>query len=200
MNTVKGFAMSTLTRFKSLRCGFASVLAMLYLVLFSTLAVGFYVATTISTQISKNERSSTVAQLGAESGLEFMRFQLGAMTIPPGTTNSQLLPTVYGLLSSSLNGSPNMGTDVVGFDGTTISIPGNAGHFISLDDNTGAKFQATVIQNGDKLVCTVMGASNGSTSVQRGVQLSFKNAPKASAIFNYGVASKGKVVTGGASY
>jgi hypothetical protein len=173
---------------------------MLYLVLFSTLAVGFYVASSLSTQVSRNERSSTIAQQGAESGMEYMRYQLGAMTIPPGTTNDTLLATVYGLLSTSLNGGPNMGTDVVTMSNGKIYIPGNTSHFIMLDRRIGAAFQATVEQSGDKLLCTVMGSSGTSTSVQRGVQLSFKNAPKASAIFNYGVASKGKVVTGGASY
>src|SRR5689334_4422696 len=82
---------------KPSRAGFASVLAMLYLVLFSTLAVGFYVASSLSTQVSRNERSSTIAQQGAESGMEYMRYQLGAMTVPPGTTNDTLLATVYGL-------------------------------------------------------------------------------------------------------
>ncbi len=173
---------------------------MLYLVLFSTLAVGFYVASSLSTQVSRNERSSTIAQQGAESGMEYMRYQLGAMTVPPGTTNDTLLATVYGLLSSSMNGGPNMGPDVLTLSNGKIYVPGNPSHFITLDSRTGAAFQATIEQSGDKLLCTVIGASGTSTTVQRGVQLSFKNAPKASAIFNYGVASKGKVVTGGASY
>src|SRR5690348_16496516 len=192
--------MRTSNKPRSLRRGFASLMAMLYLVLFATLAIGFYVATTLAVQVARNERSSTVAQFAADSGLQFMRYQLGAMTIPPGTTSAQLLTTTYGLLSASLNGSPNMGTDVVTLSNNKIYVPGNTSHFVRLDNRTGAQFQAVLEQVGDKIQCTVVGASNDSTSLQRGIQLTFKNAPKASAIFNYGIATKGKIVTGGASH
>lgn len=191
------------------RRGLASVLAMLYLVLFSTLAVGFYAATTLSAQVAKNERSLTTAQSAAESGMEFMRYQLGVITVPPGTPSNLLLTTVYGLLGTNLNGTSNMGTDVVTMandanGNPTIYVPGNTSHFISLDstssvNTTGAKFQGTIAQLGDKLVVTVTGMGSNGT-ISRGVQLSYQKAARASAIFNYGVASKGKITTGGASY
>ncbi len=186
------------------RRGLASVLAMLFLVLFSTLAVGFYAATTLSAQVAKNERTLTTAQSAAESGMEFMRYQLGIITVPPGTPSNQLLTTVYGLLAANLNGTSNMGTDVVTMandanGNPTIYVPGNTSHFISIDSNTAAKFQGTIAQSGDKLVVTVTGMGKDGT-ITRGVQLSYQKAARASAIFNYGVASKGKITTGGASY
>ena len=186
------------------RRGLASVLAMLFLVLFSTLAVGFYAATTLSAQVAKNERSLTTAQSSAESGMEFMRYQLGIITVPPGTPSNQLLTTVYGLLSTNLNGTYNMGTDVVTMSNDangnpTIYIPGNTSHFISIDSTSGSRFQGTIAQSGDKLVVTVVGMGSDG-SISRGVQLSYQKAARASAIFNYGVASKGKITTGGASY
>ena len=186
------------------RRGLASVLAMLFLVLFSTLAVGFYAATTLSAQVAKNERSLTTAQSAAESGMEFMRYQLGIITVPPGTPSNQLLTTVYGLLSTNLNGTYNMGTDVVTMSNDangnpTIYVPGNTSHFISIDSTSGSRFQGTIAQSGDKLVVTVVGMGSDG-SISRGVQLSYQKAARASAIFNYGVASKGKITTGGASY
>jgi len=188
----------------SRRRGLASVLAMLFLVLFSTLAVGFYAATTLSAQVAKNERSLTTAQSAAESGMEFMRYQLGIITVPPGTPSNQLLTTVYGLLSTNLNGTYNMGTDVVTMandanGNPTIYVPGNTSHFISIDSTSGSRFQGTIAQSGDKLVVTVVGMGSDG-SISRGVQLSYQKAARASAIFNYGVASKGKITTGGASY
>jgi len=177
---------------------------MLFLVLFSTLAVGFYAATTLSAQVAKNERSLTTAQSAAESGMEFMRYQLGIITVPPGTPSNQLLTTVYGLLSTNLNGTYNMGTDVVTMSNDangnpTIYVPGNTSHFISIDSTSGSRFQGTIAQSGDKLVVTVVGMGSDG-SISRGVQLSYQKAARASAIFNYGVASKGKITTGGASY
>jgi len=133
-----------------------------------------------------------------------MRYQLGIITVPPGTPSNQLLTTVYGLLSTNLNGTYNMGTDVVTMandanGNPTIYVPGNTSHFISIDSTSGSRFQGTIAQSGDKLVVTVVGMGSDG-SISRGVQLSYQKAARASAIFNYGVASKGKITTGGASY
>lgn len=54
--------------------GMASVLAMLFLVLFATLAVGFVATTGISSQVARNERSLAGARLAADAGMEFMRY------------------------------------------------------------------------------------------------------------------------------
>ena len=65
------------------RNGMTSVLAMLYLVLFGTLAIGFYAATNTQTQIVNNDERAARAQLAAESGMDFMRYQLGRVYVPP---------------------------------------------------------------------------------------------------------------------
>src|SRR5690242_9676391 len=59
------------------RKGITSVLAMMYMVLFSTLALGFFAASTMNSQIAKNERNEMQAQDAAESGMQFARYQLG---------------------------------------------------------------------------------------------------------------------------
>lgn len=178
------------------RPGFASVMAMLYLVLFATLAIGFYAGTTLSVQVAKNDRALTISQIAAESGMRFMRLQLGAITVPPGTTNDALLATVYGLLSTKMNGTSNMGTDTVGMSGSTIAVPSQAGNYIMLDNSTGARFRATVTSSGEFLIVTVWGRGNDA-NISRALQLSYDKAPRASAIFNYGVVSKGPVTMSG---
>ncbi len=179
------------------RRAFASVLAMIYVVLFATLAVGFYAATALSTQVAKNERSSVTAQAAAESGMEFMRYQLGHLNIPGGTQNSDMLNAVYSSLGTELNGTPNLNNGSIALSNGTIFIPDSTSKWVSLDNGTNAKFQATITQVGTNLVCTVMGGTNGSTSVNRGIQLSFQQAQKASAIFNYGVAAHGPIAMSG---
>src|SRR5688500_16444283 len=47
------------------RRGMTSVLAMLYLMLFSALALGFYAQATTASQLSNNERNSHQAMIGA---------------------------------------------------------------------------------------------------------------------------------------
>src|SRR5215218_3360785 len=73
------------------RRGVASVIAMLYLVIFSALAVGFYSAVTISVQISHNDERSMMAQVAAESGLNFLRYHLSRAAIPGNTPKSGML-------------------------------------------------------------------------------------------------------------
>ena len=50
--------------------GLASLMAMLYLILFATLAVGFYTASALSSQISTNEKKLNLAQSAAEAGTQ----------------------------------------------------------------------------------------------------------------------------------
>ena len=113
------------------RRGFTSVMAMLYLVLFSALSLGFYTATTMSVQVSKNERSMYVASIGAESGLHFMRYQMGLIDVTINTGGDLLTP-VYTALQTALNGSPNLGSDSIAMTGGVIYIPSaNTSHFIT---------------------------------------------------------------------
>src|SRR5215218_10206960 len=64
------------------RRGATAVLAMLYLVLFSTMAVGFYAATTMSAQVSANDERITRSFAATESGMDFIRFHLARVNLP----------------------------------------------------------------------------------------------------------------------
>src|SRR3954467_3970736 len=71
------YVISMVTRMSSnRRRGLTSMLAMLYLTLFATLAVGFYVSTNTSAQVSSNEQRRYKSLGAAESGMDFMRYQL----------------------------------------------------------------------------------------------------------------------------
>lgn len=180
------------------RRGIASVLAMLFLILFSVLAIGFYASSTLSAQVSRNEKVAAEAQLAAESGLQFMRYQLGCVDIATNTANSSLLPAVSTELGRLLNGTSNMGGNTVQItSGTTIYIPSSTA-WMNLDSAGKSRFRATVAQSGSFLILTILGQGSD-TSITRTLQIKFQKAPRASAIFDYGVASKGKIVTTAAS-
>ena len=66
----------------SRRRGLTSLLAMLFLIVFAALSVGFYAQTNMSVQVSNNERRSKEALAAAEAGLQFIRYQLSRVTIP----------------------------------------------------------------------------------------------------------------------
>ena len=56
-------------RFPRARRGMAALIAMLYLVLFSVMAMGFYAAVTTTTQIAHSDQKIAKAYLAAESGM-----------------------------------------------------------------------------------------------------------------------------------
>jgi len=192
MTNTTSFSSRQLARPRSRR-GIAAVLAMLYLVLFSTLALGFYAATTTAVQVVGNERRSALAQMAAESGMDFVRYQLSHVTIPHGTAPSALFSTIYASLQTQLNDTGNLTT--ISNDGTTIHIPANTASFVNLDSE-GSRFHATIENLGAKLRVKITGRHNND-SVLRAVQMDYGLAEKASAIFDFGIASKGKIITGG---
>ena len=180
------------------RRGLASVLAMLYMVLISTLAIGFYVATTISAQIAKNERGLSRAQAAADGGMQFVRYQLGAITIDPAVPANQYLSTVASQMDTLIGGTSNMNGQRVQVTNGAIYIPSATG-WTTVDGNLGTQFRVTITQSGTNLLATSVGSGSG-ISVGRAIQVQFQKAPKAGAILDYGVASRGAVSTGGASY
>src|SRR5437868_1815352 len=95
------------------RQGFAAVLSMLFLVLFSTLALGFYATTSSTVQISANDQHVALAQQAAETGMDFMRYQLAHVAIAPGTPASGVMTELYNDLSANLNGTRNLASDSV---------------------------------------------------------------------------------------
>ncbi|QOV90114.1 pilus assembly PilX N-terminal domain-containing protein [Humisphaera borealis] len=179
------------------RRGVASMLAMLFLILFSVLAIGFYASSNMSAQVARNERVSADAQLAAESGLAFMRYQLGQVDIPVSTTNDAMFPAVTAELAKLLDGTTNMGGKTVQAVNGVVSIPGSSA-WINLDSAGKQKFQASVTQSGAFLILTVIG-QGPDPAITRTVRIKFQKAPRASALFDYGVASKGKIVTSGSS-
>src|SRR5438128_856874 len=130
------------------RRGVVSVLAMLYLVIFATLALGFYTAVTTSVQIAHNDERAMNAQIAAESGLQFMRYQLGQVRFPGSTPTDQILQEVFNDLVAQTLNSANLNGHPIGMAGGTIYVPGSAdGYYIPLDD-AGAGFRATITDLG----------------------------------------------------
>ena len=174
----------------------AAVLAMMYLVLFSSLAVGFYAATTTSAQLASNDLRGSDALMAAESGMQLVRYQLANLNIPHNTAQGNLFTTIYNQLSTNLNGTANMAGQTVGLSGSVISIPSGTTSYISLGN--GSSFRATITQSGQQLIVAVNG-NKGNLLINRTVQINYGIAQRASSVFNYGIASNGKITTAGAA-
>src|SRR5262245_13944613 len=115
------------------RRGVTAVLAMLYLVLFSALALGFYAATTTSSQMSSSDERVAKAYLAAESGMDLMRHQLAQVYIPPATPGNQVIDQLFSNLQTQLVGSGNLAGQTISRSGHTIEIPSSMTGSIRLD-------------------------------------------------------------------
>ena len=180
------------------RRGVASVMAMLFMVVFSALALGFYAATTTASQVADNEKRSASAQSAAESGFQFLRYHLAGLDIPPGLTNEQLFEEVCMQLEGRLNNTGNLNGGEIGYDPglSTILIPATG--YVKLDPGGAQQFKVTITRAGDQLITKVTGRS-GAHTFGRAIELKFSKAKNASSIFNFGVASNGRVLTSGKS-
>ena len=179
------------------RQGLTSLLAMLYLVLFAALAIGFYTTTTTAVTVVDNERRISQAHVAAEGGMEFLRYQLSNVEIPPQPSPSQAWNELTTQVRDALVGTGNLGTKTVYIDNETMRIPSNPDDYIALDA-TGGLFRADMENMGIKCRVKITGKF-GTLTVRRAIQLDYDLAQRMSQIFDYGVASKGKIYTGGSS-
>ena len=177
------------------RRGVTSVLAMMYLVLFSSLAIGFYAATTTSVQIVGNEERNVQALLAAESGFDFFRHHLASLDIQPPDVAPPLVRwnEVVDQLAQRLENTSNVST--IGVHGDTMRVPEQG--WVTLP-NGGGQFYATLRFLGQTLHLKVVGRYAG-VSTDRAIDVDFDVVPKDSIIFNFGVASRGTIYTGGSS-
>jgi hypothetical protein len=175
----------------NVRRGMMSVVAMLYLILFSVMAVGFYATVGVTTQTAYNDIAITQAQYAAETGVEFARHQLGRVSISPTATGSTVTNELYSDLQTLLNNTANLGGKSVSKAGAVISIP--SGGDVRLDSNGRMTFNVTVTdwpQQG-KVVVRSTGTYDG---VSRSIQLDFTRVPRHSSVFDFAVASRGQIV------
>lgn len=182
---------------QSHRRGVAALLAMLYLILFAALALGFYAATAISNQVVYNDTKTSTAMLAAESGMEFLRYQLATVKIPAFTKPEQIANALHQQLRAQLVNTRNMGFNDVGLSGNVISIPAASTQYITLYDDS--RFRATIQINSDNTITVKSLGLGSSTSVQRAVQMNYTWKQR-DGLFDYAVASKGKIATSGSSH
>jgi hypothetical protein len=184
------------------RRGLSSLLAMLYLILFATLALGFYASTTTQTQVVANDSNGSRASLAAETGIDFVRFHLAQVSIPALTTEANLMQEVYNDLAPMLDGTDNLDGNTISINSARneIQIPGGADNFISLQNGAGPRFRAIITQDGRNLVVSAIGNSGASAAragTAAGMRLTFKTEQFPGTFFKNGMASKGTVLLDG---
>lgn len=174
------------------RTGAACVLAMMYVVLLAALSLGFFASTTMSAQISANEDRVFTARLAAESGMEWVRYQLASTTIPAETHPTLVFDELYNQLKARLGATPNLGTYVVGFSSGRISMPDGDGNYVRLEAS-GPEFRADIYHVSQNRVRVKVTGRARSGAPRFSTQMEFLTASKSTKVFEYGLATRGLV-------
>ena len=183
----------------------ASLLAMLYLLIFSALALGFYTAVTTSAQLAHNDERSMGAQIAVESGLQYLRYELGRVRFKSNTPSDKIFDELFNDLQAQTLNAPNLGGRSIAKAGDTIYLPGGGDSYFIPLDGAGAGFRATLTDMGETvngkrrqrvIRARVVGRYRGS-AILRAVEMDFVGDFQPWNIFDFGVATRGPVsVTG----
>jgi hypothetical protein len=178
------------------RRGIASLLAMLYMIIFSTLALGFYAAVTMASQLAHNDEKAMNAQIATESGLQFITYQLARVSVPGSTPPNQMMQEVYNDLVTQQGTSGNLAGRSIGLVGGTIYFPAGTNEFVALDA-LGKGFRAEISDAGDGfLKVKVQGRYRG-TTISRAVEMYFQSVTRSTSVFDYGIVTRGPISIGG---
>jgi len=161
--------------------GAAFVVSMIFILVFSALAVSMATLCDTNVQIAENQRKGDCARACAESGIDIIRFWLSRFSVPGATEQS----IVFSELATSLQNdlTANSITNITpSFNGTTLTIPS-----VTLDSDK--SFSAEIIQlDADTLQMDVTGVYKTNT---RTIRANYNFGVRLHTVFDYGVATKG---------
>jgi len=168
--------------------GAVFVISMIFVFVFSTLAVSLATLSGTNLQIAENERKADCARACAESGVEIIRFWLCRFSVPGATDQTLVLdelasPDSTHSLQSDLteNSITNITTS---YDGVTLTIPS-----VALDAENSKSFSAVITQlDADTLQLDVTGVYKTTT---RTIRTNYDFGIRRHTVFDYGVATRG---------
>lgn len=169
-----------------------SVLALIFLAIFSALGVAYATFASGTLTQGKNHARGVTARFQAESGLSFLLNEVCKVSLPGGASGDRLLAAVAIDLQAQLNGSANLGGATVAYDedARTITIPS------ILTDQGSFDARITLVDD-SSIRLTVTGRSD---EAKRTVAIDCMAVAGGAGVFDYGVAAGGKIrMTGNAS-
>ena len=168
------------------RKGAALIISMIFVLIFSALAVSMATMSGTNLQLADNQRKANRSHACAESGLDILRFWLGRIYMPGITQPDDRFSYLANFLQTDLaaNGISNITTSY-DMDNSTIAI-GDVVLYSSPAQYFSAEIQTT--SNIDILQMDVTGSAG---AVQRTIRVNYNFGTRANTVFDYGVATKG---------
>jgi Tfp pilus assembly protein PilX len=167
------------------RKGAVLIVAMIFVVIFSALAVSMATISGTNGQLASNQQKVGCALGSAESGLDVERYWLDTVVFPADTPENKYFSTIMNLLEA------NMDANSI----TNIVLKKNLGTIspVTLDSTAGQTFSGKMaISNTNPYILEVY-ATGGNTSITRTIKVNFEIEPYEWPIFNFGLATKGPI-------
>ncbi len=164
------------------RRGAVLIVSMIFVLIFSALAVSMAAMSGTNVQLASNQHKVGCAIASTESGLETMRFWLNRVTFSSSILPSDYHDEIVSTLQSDL--SANSITNISVNNGTIPPVP--------LDSATGQAFEGEILidaNNTDILQLT----ATGGNEITRTIRVQYDIQPYEYPIFDYGLATKGPV-------
>jgi len=169
--------------------GAVLIISMIFLVIFSALAVSIATLSGTNVQIANNQRNADRARACAESGFDVIRFWLNQVSIPGTTLEADRFNQIAGSLQNEL--TTNSITNVAAsYNGSAITIPS-----VTLDSANASSFFSTITQlDTDTVQIDVTGTYG---SITRTIRANYVIGERANNVFDFGVATKGPLSLSG---
>lgn len=164
------------------RRGFALIVSMIFVLVFSAMAVAMFTTSSTNAQIAGNHRKANIAFANAESGLEVMRFWLSHIKMPSSTPPISYYETILSDLRADLteNGISHLHP---GYDG---SIPA-----VTLDSDAAGTFSVQIQSDAVNLAILHVFVTGTYGGIDRTIRVDYDVAPYVYPIFSFGLATKG---------
>ena len=170
--------------------GIASILAILFLAIFATMAVVYAEGAGTNLACADNQSNILQARLSAESGVAYLSNVMEKLQFTGAPSGQALLNAAAAGLQGQLSGSANLGGQNVTYDGTTVTIP-------QTTIASCCKFSGTVTLCPTSNTALVISVNGAQGQITRSVAMNFNLVAGTSTIFNYGIATKSAVVMSG---
>jgi len=170
------------------RRGSILIISMIFILVFSALAVSMASLSGVNLQIADNQRKVNLARASAESGLDILRFWLARVYMPGTTATNDRFNCLATRLQNDLtgNGISNLPITV---DVNVISIASQENP-VALSSSAGQYFTAK-IQTTDNINMLQMDITGYAGQIKRTIRVNYNFGTRAHTVFDYGVATKG---------
>lgn len=171
------------------RSGAALIISMMFVLIFSALAVSIASLSNTNVQIAQNQHGANQARACAESGLEIVRYWLSRVSTSGRTLPNQVFSQIGSSLETALEENEISNIPVECFE-TSIDIS-----TVSLDSTGQQSFTATITPiDADTMQADISGTYE---TVTRTIRANFQIGERANTAFDFGVATMGPLSLAG---